>query len=1184
MKKFILILGLLLTLLTLNAFGEVFEVPDGIEYIGFEAFSNTDIIKVFVPKSVMYIFDDAFPSSLIEILGFNGSAAQSYASEHSILFTSVDISDIALSAPSIVAPGEAFDVSVTCSSNFDVAYSYALINERGERLVSEQGSFVLDASGVYSVEVTAKNEYCEKTECFEACITVPASPRLVKTDFTIKIGDVFNPFDDTEDRMSELSYSGNGLSVSGNTVTALKNGVYTVNALVYEGDKCIKTEFTVRVCVPATEFKLNKDSISLSIGEAFALKYTIAPSTAKSNKVEWSSSDESIATINDNGVVTALSTGDCIIYAYTFDMLAEFNLHVNLPCDQILIDSIPENVPSVGSTYPLTVTYYPENADILDVVWSSSDTNIAQIDAETGLARFKNTGEVSFTAVLKSDANVFDTLTVTVKKGIEDLETDIPEAMSVGDEYAINVSFLPLDASGAFTYTSSDNSVLSVSSLGVLSAHKPGSAVIYVKASGVSTSKRVYVYESCESLSCPITNFYLTPGDSFSLTDVIGLSPSNSSLKTAVYACSNANVCSVDSNGCVCALNAGAADISISNGDAFIRLRVNVVTNGVIANNVQISTQYKILSEGEVVTFTANTDFGATSGYSHFAWFSEDTCVGTVTSSGLSAAFTAKGVGTTNVCCLTSGGKIYKIPVTVNPVNILGISAKTAAYTLDIGESVCVEYSVTPSDANKNRVLFASSNENVAFVDENGVISAVGAGVAAISLYCDNVSTAVKVNVNPINMTSAYLAETEIEGFAGESYKLNFTCEPENASPAAFNWTSDNKNVATVDANGVITFVSAGEAEIVGTATDESGITLRAWVNVSEKPIKRFILYTDDITLVSGECAQIEYSVYPKDASYSNAVYTSSNSSVAEVDLFGKVTAKKAGSAVISVSVGKGDYLMTQSFKVTVKASGGTTYRALIMGQFSYSDASGFLPFSINGTTAVRDAFKASVIDGNSYIISYMSPDSSISAFRKAISSLASKADEDDVTVIYILTHGLYDENGYYMRFTDNTRYYGSTLISDVSKISGHVVVVLCTCHSGRIMNVSELKQIKANGGVYNGKNGKGYLSVICSATDTVSSYYKVDRIDLSYDFFTKAFTQALGRDMIADKATTIECSSDACVTVSELASFVRNRTQTLISAYYQLNKTRNFSGSLSQYPTYFIADGDEALEIFERN
>ena len=159
-------------------------------------------------------------------------------------------------------------------------------------------------------------------------------------------------------------------------------------------------------------------------------------------------------------------------------------------------------------------------------------------------------------------------------------------------------------------------------------------------------------------------------------------------------------------------------------------------------------------------------------------------------------------------------------------------------------------------------------------------------------------------------------------------------------------------------------------------------------------------------------------------------------------------------------------------------------------------------------------------------------------------------------------------------------------MINALKEISGNVVFILCTCHSGRILFTSGAKALKNAGGSYEGRNGKGHLSILCSSTSTNSSFYRINNEMLSYDFYTYSVTRGLGWDMLNDYALGTlhaDANGDGKITVSELASYSRGATQRAISSFIQLNGTADFSGHAAQFPSWQIAAGHDDLVIFEK-
>lgn len=141
-------------------------------------------------------------------------------------------------------------------------------------------------------------------------------------------------------------------------------------------------------------------------------------------------------------------------------------------------------------------------------------------------------------------------------------------------------------------------------------------------------------------------------------------------------------------------------------------------------------------------------------------------------------------------------------------VSIAPTADKTAIY---IGEKATIlsgldEGSVLP-------LTFESDNDDVLTVDENGVVTAVAKGTATITVTCGDKSGTITITVN-VAVTSVTVAEAEVNLTAGENATIQATVNPSDATDKTITYQSDNTAVATVDANGKITAVSAGTATI----------------------------------------------------------------------------------------------------------------------------------------------------------------------------------------------------------------------------------------------------------------------------------------------------------------------------------------------------------------------------------
>ena len=253
-------------------------------------------------------------------------------------------------------------------------------------------------------------------------------------------------------------------------------------------------------------------------------------------------------------------------------------------------------------------------------------------------------------------------------------------------------------------------------------------------------------------------------------------------------------------------------------------------------------------------------------------------------------------------------------------VEVESVSLNKSEMTLTEGKSETLAATVTPENAENKSITWSSNNEAVATVDVNGTVTAKSAGTAVITATSTNGKSAgctVTVEKKQIPVTEVRLSESTVGIVEGSTYKLTATVLPEDTTDSkSVSWSSSNSEVATVDANGTVTAKRAGTAVI--TATSTNGKTAGCTVTVSKKeiPITEISLDKSSATLTEGETTTLVATVLPENTTYGKSVkWSSSNVAVATVDLMGKVTAKSAGTAIITATSENGK---TASCTITV--------------------------------------------------------------------------------------------------------------------------------------------------------------------------------------------------------------------------------------------------------------------------
>ena len=206
-------------------------------------------------------------------------------------------------------------------------------------------------------------------------------------------------------------------------------------------------------------------------------------------------------------------------------------------------------------------------------------------------------------------------------------------------------------------------------------------------------------------------------------------------------------------------------------------------------------------------------------------WTSSDESVATVDATGMVVAVSAGEADITASVTNSEMSAVCKVTVKVAAKNI------TVPDNLDVklndGNETTVEATVSPADATDVKVSYASTDEAVATVDKDGRVQVLQPG------ECDIVTTLTQEGKKVVEKKTHIKAFYEVEGItldktegiltAGNTVTLNATVLPEEiADETIVTWTSSDEKVATVDENGKVTAIAAGEATITANAGEKS--------------------------------------------------------------------------------------------------------------------------------------------------------------------------------------------------------------------------------------------------------------------------------------------------------------------------------------------------------------------------
>lgn len=242
------------------------------------------------------------------------------------------------------------------------------------------------------------------------------------------------------------------------------NETYYVTFYYYNNGEQVRINSTATRKVESpylvTSVTLDEHQKALSVGEEFTLTPTILPDTADYKTVTWTSSAPTVASVNANGLVSALSEGTAIITATTTDgsNLSD-SCVVTVGAAQQLVTSITlseqEKELEIGDEFTLTATVLPENADDKTVQWSSSDPVVASVDAD-GMVTALSEGTTTITATTVDGSNLSASCQITVV-GPTFTAGDVNDdgAINIGD-YADVASYILEQDPQPFNFAAAD--------------------------------------------------------------------------------------------------------------------------------------------------------------------------------------------------------------------------------------------------------------------------------------------------------------------------------------------------------------------------------------------------------------------------------------------------------------------------------------------------------------------------------------------------------------------------------------------------------------------------------------------------------------------------------------------------------------------------------------------------------
>jgi uncharacterized protein YjdB len=751
-------------------------------------------------------------------------------------------------------------------------------------------------------------------------ITVIDGIALNITSASIYIGGTLQLLPITTDS-SEVTWTSadtNIATVIGGVVTGKKDGTVKITAK-QTVDGVVKTATCIiTVQKTVTKIEVDPDKVILAIDSYKTLHATITPNLTGVT-LQWKSSNTDVVQIEEYSALTAtikaVGGGTAVISAINQDNVVVGYTHVTVrqPVASIVLSETEATVSLAMKKLQIRASVYPETAMDKSVKWTSANTNIATVD-QNGMVTFKTYGSVSIIATSIDNPSVTAICNLNIQVPVASVALDEKtKTMYVGQSARLTYTLLPTTASiNSVTWTSTNTSVATVDGTGLVTAKGVGTTVIILKTidGGHSVYCTITVRQVATAVKFDVATLNLKVGEYYNIKTTF--TPNNSTDNGLVWESSDTKIATVDDSGKVIGKGAGSAIIMArteAGGVAYCKVTVTQPATGLILNfsekTIFIGTKFTL--EASVSPSTA-TNLNVT-------WKSSNEKIATVSKNGEVSGLQG---GVVIITATTAeGGYIATCVVTVRE-SVTTIKLDYETYYLGVGKNFKLTATVTTETATNQNVVWTSSNEDVATVNQKGKVTGIKNGYATITATAlDGSDVEATCEVRVVNaVESITISDNYVSMYVGDTEKLKVTIRPSNATFKTATWSSSDTSVAIVDDRGVITALKAGTATITAEAQDNSGKKVICAVAVYDRvPATSITLQDKSLTMVAGEEKVVQIVLNPT-TSTDSYTWSTDNPAVATVNkTTGRITARSTGKAYITVMTDSGK---TASIEVTV--------------------------------------------------------------------------------------------------------------------------------------------------------------------------------------------------------------------------------------------------------------------------
>ena len=450
--------------------------------------------------------------------------------------------------------------------------------------------------------------------------------------------------------------------------------IYWSERSILDSNKFIINKLNINQTTEKAELKISESSKNITDSNITSFK--LNATTNINTEITWKTSNGSVATVDNTGLVKIVGNGTAVITASLdrYGISEKCTVTVGYKCKKIDVAQ-SEIYLTKGSTKYVSVTITPDNANIKKLDWQSSNSNIVSVDGtySSGAVRIsaKNNGTATLTGTTTDGSNISIKIKINVIIPIRSLTSYKSMKMDKGTSKSLEIEVGPTDATEKLTYESSNTQIATVDANGIVTAKSSGTVQITYKANyyGIKGTAYVRVISPLISVSLNTNKLTLEKGKTSQLS--VLYNPTDATDKDITWMTSSSLVATVDSTGKVTANREGTAVITAraSNGKTATctvtvpKTETQPVTPTVIPiTGVTVNPTTVTIKKGASSSIKATITPSNTTQNKTITWSTSNSSIASVDSTG---KVTAKGDGTAVITARTSNGKTATCTVTV---------------------------------------------------------------------------------------------------------------------------------------------------------------------------------------------------------------------------------------------------------------------------------------------------------------------------------------------------------------------------------------------------------------------------------------------------------------------------------------------------------------------------------------